>query len=204
MLVQLSSGFGVLLTRTEAREGATVRKPGTVNSRIGVFAGAAATLIVYGCAVDVDHRESIRTVRAQTPVGVFKLDRPSSPAIDLPVYPRANRTTPRVPVPPAVVSFTGRFADIGTRSSHFATHDGVDLVLQFYRDVMRTYSALLECRGTINVRARGRTEELRCIDRGTSDSVQLAVSMPSHHAVVSVKPAGTGSTFTVVNVRTRH
>ena len=73
-----------------------------------------------------------------------------------------------------------------------------------YRYAMRNYGARFECRGTINVRGRGRTDELGCIRRDASDSVQLAVSEPGHHALVRVTPAVTGSTFTLVSVRTRH
>lgn len=161
------------------------------SARCVMCAGALAALVASGCALDVERRESTRTVRLRTP------------ALDLPVYPRAKAVAARFSVPPAV-SFTGRFADTAAHSSHFATDDGVDLVLRFYRDAVRKRGESLECRGTINVRAHGRTEDLRCV-RGASESVQLAVSpVPGHHAVVSVTPAVTGSTFTLVNVRTKH
>jgi hypothetical protein len=183
-------------------EGAMARKPGISDAGIIMLVGAAAAAFVSGCTVAVDDRhETVRSGRAQTAVSVFNPDRPESPP-DLPVYPGAKAVTP--PPPPFNVSFSGRFAATSAYSSHFATDDGVGLVLQFYRDAMRNYSERFECRGTVNVRARGGTEELRCIPHGGSDSVQLAVSVPGHHAVVRVAPAVTGSTFTLVNVRTRH
>lgn len=178
-----------------------MRNPGFADVRIVRLAGAAAALLVSGCTIGVDWHET-RVVRVQTAASAVNPDRPDSPA-GLPVYPRARAATPAPPIP-ADVSFTGSFADTRTYSSHFATDDGVDLVLQFYRDTMRNYGARFECRGTVNVRARGGTEELRCIRRETSDSVQLAVSLPGRHALVRVTPAATGSTFTLVNVRTRH
>lgn len=180
-----------------------MRNPGVLDARIVMFAGASAALLVSGCRVAVDRQESVRAVRVETTVSVFNADQPEPPP-ELPVYPRAKVVTPPLPPSTADVSFTGRFADTRTYSSHFATDDGVDLVLQFYRDAMGNHSARFECRGTVNVRARGRTEELRCIRGGASDSVQLGVSVSGHHALVRVTPAGTGSTFTLVNVRTRH
>jgi hypothetical protein len=178
-----------------------VRKPGLADTRIVMLAGAAAALLVSGCTVAVDRQETTR-VRMQTAESVFNPDRPESPQ-DLPVYPGAKAVRP-LPPSTAGVSFTGRYADTRTYSSHFATDYGVDVVLQFYRDALRKLGAPVECRGTINVQARGRTEELRCIPRGASDAMQLAVAVPGHHAVVRVAPAVTGSTFTLVNVRTRH
>lgn len=177
-----------------------MRNPGFADAWIVTLAGAAAALLVSGCTVAVDWQET-RAVRVQT-AAALRPDQPEAQA-ELPVYPGAKAVTPAHLLPPAV-SFTGRFADAGTYSSHFATDDSADLVLQFYRDAMQKYGARLECRGTMNLRARGRTEELRCIRRGASDSVQLAVSELGHHALVRVTPAVTGATFTVVNVRTRH
>lgn len=147
-----------------------------------ILAGATAALLVCGCSVAVDDwQESVR---------------------DLPVYPGAKVVTPSLPST-AGVSFTGSFADTTAYSAHFATDDDVDLVLQFYRDVMAGYGARFECRGTVNVQARGRTEELRCIGRGASASVQLVTSVPGHHSVVRVTPGTNGSAFTLMNVRTR-
>ena len=148
-----------------------------------ILAGATAALLVCGCSVAVDDwQERVR---------------------DLPVYPGARVVTASVPST-AGLSFTGSFADTTTYSSHFATDDDVDLVLQFYRDVLGGYGARFECRGTVNVQARGGTEKLRCIGRGASDSLQLAASVPGRHAVVRVTPGVNGSTFTLMNVRTRH
>jgi hypothetical protein len=176
------------------------RNPGIAGARIVTLAGAAAALLVSSCNVGIDWHET-RVARVQTAVSAFNPGRPGSPS-GLPVYPRAKAVTP---APGRTdVSFTGRFADTRTYSSHFATDDGVDLVLQFYRGAMRNYGARFECRGTVNVRARGGTEELRCIDRGATDSVQLAASEPGHHALVRITPAVTGSTFTLVSVRTSH
>jgi hypothetical protein len=156
-----------------------------------LLAGAAAALLVSGCRLDV-------TWRDRMPTGGLE-----SPPIHLPVYPRAIAVTPPLPSPPDGVSFTGRFADTSIQSWQFATGDDVDRVLYFYRDAMRTHGAPLVCRGTINVRATRRTQELRCLGRGARDSVQLAVSVPGQYAVVSVRSAGIGSTFTLMNVGTR-
>lgn len=159
-----------------------MRSSGALDGRIVILAGAAAALLVSGCTVAVDDwQESMR---------------------DLPVYPGAKAVTP--PPPPAGVSFTGSFADTRTYSSHFATDDEVDLVLQFYRDAMRNYGAPFECRGTVNLRARGHAEELRCIRGRVSDSLQLVGSVRGHYALVRVTAAVTGTTFTLVSVRTRH
>ena len=179
--MQLSGGFGVLLSM--------LRKLEVPGSRIVLLAGATA-LLVSGCGLDVTWRDSMRT------------DGPESPPIHLPVYPRAIAIKP-LPSPPDGVSFTGRFADTSIHSSEFATRDDVNRVLYFYRDAMRRHGAPLVCRGTINVRATRRTEELRCLGRRAHDSIQLAVSVPGQHAIVSVRPVGAGSTFTLVNVGTR-
>jgi hypothetical protein len=155
-----------------------------------MIAGAAA-LLVSGCSFNVDWRDSM-------PAG----GRPSPP-IHLPIYPGATQVTPPRPTLPGEVSFTGSFSDTSAYTWRFETEDDVAGVLRFYRQAMRRYGEPLGCRGTINVRAYRRTEELRCI-REESDSVQLVVSGPGHHAIVSVAPAATGSRFTLVNLDTRH
>jgi len=133
----------------------------------------------------------------------MRRDGPESPPIHVPVYPGAVEVTSPRPSLPGDVSFTGRFSDATAYTWRFATEDDVASVLRFYREAMRRYGEPLGCRGTINVRAYRRTEEVRCI-RESSDSVQLVVSGPGHHAIVSVAPAATGSTFTLVNVDTRY
>jgi hypothetical protein len=122
--------------------------------------------------------------------------------VDLAVYPDARLATWEEPAA-AYVSFSGTFADTHVVSRSFDSDDVPEVILQFYRNAMRAYGAVTECRGTINVRRRRGIEKLVCIERPASPAVQLAVAVDGRHPIVVVKPRGTAARFAILYVHTR-
>ena len=122
--------------------------------------------------------------------------------VDLPVYPAAQLVDEGHPSE-ANVSFTGSFAETNVVSRSFESDDAPEMILDFYRRLLRARGAFVECRGTINVRRRGGVETVGCLERPSSPVVQLAGSGEGKHSVVVVTRRGPASQFAVLRVRTR-
>ena len=71
-------------------------------------------------------------------------------------------------------------------------------VVEFYRERMKTYGDVTECRGDVNFR-NGRPV---CRAEPLSADVQLLAGTEERHRVVSVKPRGAGSEFALVSIQT--
>lgn len=122
--------------------------------------------------------------------------------VDLAVYPD-GRSAKWEESAAAHVSFTGSFADTNIVQRGFESDDAPKMILDFYRNAMRAYGTVTECRGTINVRRRGGVEKLVCLDRPSSLTVQLAVAVEGRHPMVVVKPRGAAAQFAILYVHTR-
>ena len=121
-------------------------------------------------------------------------------ALDMAIYPRAHRIADSQ-TDPANVSFTGSFADTRVVTETYESPDAPGKVLGFYRSAMRAHRDVVECRGDIGIRRRQRTEQPVCIERPSSEVVQLATGTRTHYRLVAVKPRGTAATeFTLVSV----
>jgi len=120
---------------------------------------------------------------------------------DLPVYPDA-RPVASDDAPEANVSFTGSFAETYVVPRTFESDDTPERILEFYRKILRVSGAVVECRGTINVRRRRGVETLVCLARPSSPTVQLAGGVDGKHSVVVVTPRGPAAQFTVLDVHT--
>lgn len=142
----------------------------------------ALVLPVTSCSIDVHHRDRHNNV-------------------DLPVYPDARPVNVE-PASEANVSFTGRFAETNVAPRTFESDDAPEMILDFYRQILRARGAVVECRGTINVRRRRGVETLVCLERPSSPTVQLAGGVEGKHSVVVVTTRGSAAQFAVLDVYT--
>lgn len=160
---------------------------------VAVMTGATA------CSIDVYERGESR----QAPLDQIVASEGSRNAAgDIAVYPGARRAA-SVHTDPANVSFTGSFSDTRVVPEKFESDDAPAMVLEFYRAAMRAHTEVIECRGNINIRRSRRTEKAVCIERPSSQVVQLATGTRSHYRVVAVKPRRTATEFTLVSVFVR-
>ena len=155
--------------------------------RAQILALAVAVMSgVTACSIDVRERGESR----HTPLGKIV------------IYPRARRVA-NVQTSPMNVSFTGSFADTRVVPEKFESDDAPTMVLEFYRAAMRAHAEVIECRGNISIRRSRRTEKPVCIERPSSQVVQLATGTRSSYRMVAVKPRGTATEFTLVSVYVR-
>ena len=151
------------------------------------------------CSIDVYERDESR----QTPLDQIVASEGSRNAAgNIAIYPGARRVA-GVHTDSTNVSFTGSFADTGVVPEKFESDDAPAMVLEFYRAAMRAHADVIECRGNINIRRRRRAETAVCLERPSSQVVQLATGTRSHHRMVAVKPRGAATEFTLVSVYVR-
>jgi hypothetical protein len=150
------------------------------------------------CSIDVYERDDSR----HTPLDQSVTSEDSvNAAGDTVIYPGARRVS--FHTDSTNVSFTGRFADARVVPEKFESDDAPAMVLEFYRAAMRAHADVIECRGNINIRRSRRAETAVCLERPSSQVVQLAAGTRSHYRVVAVKPRSTATEFTLVSVYVR-
>ena len=142
----------------------------------------ALVLPATACSIDVHHRVVDTNV-------------------DLPVYPDA-RPVNLEHASEADVSFTGSFAETKVVPRAFESDDAPGMILDFYRKILQARGAVVECRGTINVRRRRGVETLGCLERPSSHAVQLAGGVEGRHSVVVVTTGDAAAQFAVLEVHT--
>jgi hypothetical protein len=168
-----------------------------------VAALVAALVPLSACSVDV--REDVaggerKAVDIRTPVGAMSVRTGvDTPATGLAVYPGATPLRDGDGPQNADVTIgSGRFG-LKVIATKFQTADGANAVLGHYRNAMRAYGDVVECRGEIDF--EGRPERPVCNRRLFSREMQLAVSREGGHRVVAVKPGAHGSEFSVVYIQ---
>ena len=151
--------------------------------RTVLVAGVVALVLpVTSCSIDVYHGDVDYNV-------------------DLPLYPDARPVDVGHPSE-ANVSFSGSFAETNVVPRTFESDDAPEMILDFYRRILQARGAVVECRGTINVRRRRGVETLVCLERPSSPAVQLAGGVEGKHSVVVVTARGPAAQFAVLDVRT--
>lgn len=169
------------------------------------FAAGAALVMglpLAACSVSVDHDEyhDRADVQIRTPVGhVFVRTGEQPPDTGLAVYPGSVPIRRHREVESADVSVGNSLFGVKVTAVNYFTDASPHAVVNYYRDAMGGHGQVTECRGNIDFR-RNRPV---CRSRLFSDSrtTQLAVGTEQRHRLVSVKPRGNGSEYSVVYVQ---
>lgn len=91
--------------------------------------------------------------------------------------------------------------------AHYDSDDSPAKVLAFYRDKLKKYGKVLECRssgdgGDVHVDDGNRdspdSKELKCDGDNSGKDIELKVGTENNQRIVAVKPESTGSTFALV------
>jgi len=153
------------------------------------------------CNVDVQKHESDgkADVDITTPVGNVSV-RTNVGAADtgLAVYPDARPLEDEKEPRNANVQVGNSLFGVKVIAAKYASNDAQDRIIDFYRNELKTYGEVVECRGNVNYR-NGRAV---CRD-GRSDDVQLIAGPEHQQHIVAVKPRGDGTEFGLVYVQTR-
>ena len=168
-------------------------------------AAFASVLLLGGCLVERDDQPGGRkNVDIHTPVGDLSVVNDSkAPDTGLPVYPGARVQRKDDHSESANVNIDTSFFGVKVAAATFESDDAPGAIVDFYRNAMRTYGPVTECRGDVDFRGRPGSKEPVCREKASSRELQLVAGTEDRQRVVSVKPRGSGSEFAVVHVETR-
>jgi hypothetical protein len=161
----------------------------------------AAVSPLSGCSVSVDedHRNETADVRILTPVGRVLVQTGGQPDTGLSVYPGSTPVRKHRKAEAADVTVGSSAFGVKVTAVNFESDATPEAILSYYRDAMRAHGMVTECRGNIDFRRSG----LVCRKARFSRTTQLAVGTEEQHRLVSVKPRGTRTEYSVVFVQTR-
>ena len=163
------------------------------------FLAVVSPLAACSVSVDEDHRGDTADVRILTPVGRVLVRTGGEPDTGLAVYPGSTRVRMHREAEAADVTVGNSAFGVRVAAVNFESDASPDAILTYYKNALREHGAVTECRGNIDFRRSG----LVCRHRLFSRTTQLAVGTEAQHRLVSVKPRGTGSEYSVVYVQTR-
>ena len=172
-------------------------------------------LTLLACTVSVkDHNGSENSkVDIDTPVGGIHVDEQANVRdTGLAVYPGAH------PKPKtdhdsksANVNISSGFFGVKVVAIEYESDDPPSKVLSFYRDQMKKFGNIVECRtdthgGDLDVKAGNHHDGSRpvsCEGNNSGKVVELKTGTEDNQHLVSVEPEGNGSDFALVYIQTR-
>jgi hypothetical protein len=165
----------------------------------------SALLPIAACGVDVQDLEQGKKVDIKSPFGNVNVRTDvENPDTGLPVYPGARPLREHDDHESADVNISSPWFGVKVVAATYESADTQDRILDFYRQEMKTFGAVTECRGDIDFRRRGGNERRPvCKEKPSSPDVQLLTGTEDRQRVVSVKPRGSGSEIALVYVNTR-
>ena len=163
----------------------------------------AAVVPLAACSVSVDDDPAQKRadVQLRTPIGDVRVRTGDLPNTGVSVYPGSTALHDRREAGSANVTVGNSHFGVNVAAAKFATDASPDEILGYYREALRVHGEVVECHGDINFR-RSRPV---CREGPFSrrKQTQLAVGTEERHRLVSVKPRGRGSEYSVVYVQTR-
>lgn len=173
------------------------------SSGMKYFAAVVGPLsLSVACSVSVDHDESHSRadVQIRTPVGhVFVKTGDQLPDTGLAIYPGSVPVRQHREAESANVSVGNSFFGVKVAAANFASDASPHAIVEYYRQAMRAHGQVTECQGNIDFRRDRPVCRSKLFSR--SRTLQLAVGTEERHRLVSVKPRGNGSEYSVVYVQ---
>ena len=163
----------------------------------------SAVLPLAACGIDVHDAEQGKKVDIRSPLGNVNVRTDvENPDTGLPIYPGAKPMRNDDDHESADVNISSPWFGVKVVAATYESADTQDKILDFYRQEMKTYGPVTECRGDVDFRG-GRERRPVCKEKASAREVQLLTGTEDRQRVVSVKPRGSGSEFALVYVNTR-
>ncbi len=84
---------------------------------------------------------------------------------------------------------------------HYESDDAPAKITGYYRDQLKKYGAVTECKGDIDYQGKPSAQNVTCRPNDTGEVAVAAGSGEGNQRIVDVKPRGKGSEFAVVYLR---
>lgn len=182
--------------------------------RVWTLLAAMGGLLLPACSVNVKKEANgqDKQVDIKTPVGGIHVSKGADVRdTGLDLYPgsRPKQNDSGDDSKNANVNISSFGFGIKVVAMEFESDDSPAKLVAFYKDQLKKYGNVLECRSSahVNVNMPGKnrkSHDLTCDGDGNSkgDNVELKVGTNENQHIVSVEPAGKGSSFALVYVRT--
>lgn len=174
----------------------------------------AAMFILSACSVNVKKEPNgeDKQVDIQTPVGGIHVSKGANPEdVGVAIYPgaRLKQQDSNGDDKSANVNISGFGYGLKVVALQYESNDSPSKVVDYYKDQLKRYGKVLVCHTShMDVGADIKDEdhengshELTCEGK-SGVTVELKVGTKENQHIVAVEPAGTGSTFSLVYLRT--
>lgn len=180
-------------------------------SRPQFFFLLATLLLLAACSINVkkENNGQDKQVDINTPVGGIHVTKNANPEdVGIPVYPGARlKQQDSGQNKSANVNISGFGYGLRVVALEYESNDSPGKIVAYYKDQLKRYGDVLQCHTSgINVNAGMKkpdesSHELTCEGQSGSD-VELKVGTQENQHIVAVEPSGSGSSFSLVYVRT--
>ena len=166
-----------------------------------VLLGLAPLAAGCGISVDKDDNGRNKKVSISTPVGKLQVNASADtpPDTGLAVHSGAQAIKDDEH-DNANVNIDGGFFGVKVAVARYEDRAGTQAILDYYRKELTKFGTVTECRGNLDF--KDRLEAPRCKER-SRDETQLGAGTEADNHIVSVKPRGNGTEFTLIHVQTR-
>jgi hypothetical protein len=199
--------------RTQHRE--IVRRWALRGSALATMAGLM--VLLGGCSIHEERNANgqSKKVDIATPFGSLHVNANDvdPKTVGIPIYPGSELVQNRGDNSgSANVNIDSSLFGLKVVALKYRTGDSPDKVMEFYRNKLKSYGNVLECKGQIGhtVGKPGQSRELTCSDDDLgkeihidTDSTQLKVGTTDRQHIVEVKAAGGGTEIGLVYLQTR-
>lgn len=179
------------------------------HSMVLAFA-VGATLLFASCSVNVKKEQNgdDKRVDIQTPVGGIHVSKGADAQdVGIAVYPGARlKEKDSGDDKSANVNISGFGFGLKVVALEYESNDPPDKVIAYYKDQLKRYGDVLVCHThhlDVNTDIKDRdkaSHDLTC--EGSGSNIELKVGTKENQHIVAVEPEGSGSTFSLVYVRT--
>jgi hypothetical protein len=164
----------------------------------------SAAVPFAACGVDVHESGPGKNVDIKSPLGAVSVRTDvKNPDTGLPVYPGATPLRDNDDPKSANVNVSSRWFAVRVVAAKYESADAQEKILDYYRNEMRTYGPVTECRGDVDFRGGPGGRRPVCKEKPFARDVQLLTGSEEQQRVVAVKPRGAGTEFSLVYVNTR-
>jgi hypothetical protein len=159
--------------------------------------------VTAGCAISVDKDDDGRNkkVSITSPMGKLSVnaDSDTPPDTGLPVHAGA-RAVRDEDHENANVNIDGGFFGVKVAVARYEDAASTRAILDYYKKELAKFGTVSECHGNLDF--KDRLAAPRCKERARAE-IQLGAGTEGDNHIVSVKPRGNGSEFTLIHVQTR-
>jgi hypothetical protein len=180
--------------------------------RLLALLSIAAVLTTTGCSVNVKKEKSgeDKDVDIRTPLGGIHVSKGANPDdVGMPVYPGAHlkQKDSDGSDKSANVNISGFGFGLKVVALEYESNDSSEKIVTYYKDQLKRYGNVLVCHtGHLNLNTHpthedGESHELTC-EGPSGNNIELKVGTKENQHIVAVEPQGSGSSFSLVYVRT--